>query len=85
MNTHKAEAPGSCDRMGDLLSLPGMDMARVRTLMARVNVRNRADLKRALATGKLAGLDGFSRQLKSRLQAALETGIPRDIRGSAHQ
>jgi len=57
--------------MGDLLSLPGMDAARVRTLMTKLHVRNRADLRRALASGKVVGLAGFSRELKSRLQAAL--------------
>lgn len=71
MSTRKAQIADASDEAGDLLSLPGMDAERVQTLMTRLQVTNRADLKRALAAGKLMGLHGFSRELKSRLQAAL--------------
>ena len=48
-----------------------MDPKRLETLVARLSVRSREDLRRALAAGRLAGVEGFSRELKSRLQAAL--------------
>jgi hypothetical protein len=59
------------DTHEELLCLPGMSPDRVRTLEALLRVRNREDLKRALAAGRVAGLEGFSRELKWRLQTAL--------------
>jgi DNA polymerase (family 10) len=55
----------------DLLSLPGLGPVRVRALMSGLQVRDREDLKRALAAGRLAKLRGFGPALRSRLQAAL--------------
>lgn len=72
MSKHNAKTAGGSAEMGELRRLPGMDPERVRTLVARLQVRNCADLKRALAAGKLVGLRGFERGLRSRLQAALE-------------
>jgi len=65
------------DDMGDLRGLPGMDAELARILVSQLQVRNRAELKRALEAGRLAGLRGFSRQLKWRLQAALAAEPPR--------
>lgn len=56
----------------DLLGLPGMGPMRVRTLMTALNVRNRDDLKRALASGQLGLVRGFGERLQSRLRVALE-------------
>lgn len=71
MSARKAGSSGALDEMSDLLSLPDMDPARVQTLRTKLNVKNCAELKRALAAGRVVGLRGFSRELNSRLQAAL--------------
>ena len=55
----------------DLLSLPGMGPVRVRALLTGLRVKDREDLKRALAAGGLAKLRGFGPALQSRLRAAL--------------
>lgn len=55
----------------DLLNLPGMGPVRVRALMTGLRIRDREDLKRALAGGRLAKLRGFGPTLRSRLRAAL--------------
>ncbi len=55
----------------ELLGLPGMGPVRVRALMTGLRVRDRRELKRALASGRLAKLRGFGPVLLSRLQAAL--------------
>ncbi len=71
VSTHNAEIPGTFGETGDLLTLPGMDQERVRTLATKLHVKSRADLKRALAAGQVVGLPGFTRELRSKLQAAL--------------
>jgi DNA polymerase/3'-5' exonuclease PolX len=63
---------GARHSTGDLLSLPGMNPERVQTLTSSLSVRNRADLKRAIAAGRLVGLRGFSRELKARLEAGAD-------------
>ena len=70
---NRAGTPGpkALDEVSALLRLPGMDPERLRTLVAGLSVRTREDLRRALAAGRLAGVEGFSREVKSRLQAAL--------------
>ncbi|MBW4050827.1 MAG: DNA polymerase/3'-5' exonuclease PolX [Proteobacteria bacterium] len=55
----------------ELLGLPGLGPVRVRALMTGLHVRDREDLKRALAAGALATLHGFGPKLKSRLESAL--------------
>jgi DNA polymerase (family 10) len=65
----------------DLLSLPGMGPMRVRTLMSALHVRDREDLKRALASGELAMVRGFGETLQSRLREALSVAC--DARGPA--
>lgn len=55
----------------DLLSLPGMGPMRVRALMTSLHVKNREDLKRALASGELGLVRGFGEMLQSRLREAL--------------
>lgn len=55
----------------ELLGLPGLGPVRVRALMTGLHVRDREDLKRALAAGALAKLRGFGPVLESRLQTAL--------------
>ncbi len=71
VSRHTGRTAKAVGEMGDLLTLPGMNPERVQRLMDRLQVSNRAELKRALAAGKVVGLEGFSRELKSRLQAAL--------------
>lgn len=79
MSTHGARGA----KLEELLCLPGMDPERVRTLVARLRVRNREDLRRALAAGRAAGLEGFSRELKWRLQTALAADSARSAADSA--
>ncbi len=55
----------------DLLRLPGMGPARVRALMTALHVKDREDLKSALASGQLAMVRGFGETLQSRLREAL--------------
>ena len=55
----------------DLLGLPGMGPMRVRTLMSSLRVKNREDLKRALASGELGLVRGFGEMLQARLREAL--------------
>ncbi len=55
----------------DLLALPGMGPMRVRTLMASLHVKDREDLKRALASGELGLVRGFGDMLQARLREAL--------------
>jgi DNA polymerase (family 10) len=65
----------------DLLGLPGMGPARVRTLMNSLQVKDREDLKRALASGQLALVRGFGEMLQSRLRAAL--GVTGEVTGAS--
>lgn len=55
----------------ELLSLPGMGPVRVRALANKLHVRSRADLERAVASGRLEKLRGFGPALQSGLQTAL--------------
>lgn len=55
----------------DLLALPGMGPMRVRTLMASLHIKDREDLKRALASGELGLVRGFGDMLQARLREAL--------------
>ncbi|HTX05359.1 MAG TPA: DNA polymerase/3'-5' exonuclease PolX [Steroidobacteraceae bacterium] len=55
----------------DLLSLPGMGPVRVRSLMTTLHVKNREDLGRALAAGRIGLVRGFGEMLQSRLRDAL--------------
>jgi DNA polymerase (family X) len=55
----------------DLLGLPGMGPVRVRTLMTSLHVKDREDLKSALASGRLGLVRGFGKMLQSRLRKAL--------------
>lgn len=71
MGLHNAKGADAAGMLGELLSLPGMNAARVGALI-ELQVRTRADLKRALFAGRGVGLRGFTRELRSRLQAALE-------------
>jgi len=59
----------------ELLGLPGMGPVRVRTLKDELRVHSRADLERALASGRLAKLRGFGPGLQSRLQEALAVKV----------
>ena len=71
MGLHNAKGADAAGMLGELLSLPGMNAERVGALI-ELQVRTRADLKRALFAGRVVGLRGFTRELRSRLQAALE-------------
>lgn len=64
----------------ELLALPGLGPVRVRALMTGLHVRDREDLKRALAAGALARLRGFGPKLKSHLQSALAEPAAREAR-----
>jgi DNA polymerase (family X) len=55
----------------ELLNLPGLGPVRVRALMTELHVRDRKDLERALAAGRLARVRGFGPTIQSRLQKAL--------------
>lgn len=55
----------------ELLKLPGLGPVRVRALFTQLQVRDAADLRRAIAEGRLAGLRGFGPKLRARLQQAL--------------
>lgn len=55
----------------DLLNLPGMGPVRVRALMTSLQVKNREDLQRALAAGRIGLVRGFGETLQSRLRDAL--------------
>lgn len=55
----------------ELLELPGLGPVRVRALRSGLRIRNRSDLRRALAAGRLSRLRGFGAALEARLRAAL--------------
>ncbi|HXZ60061.1 MAG TPA: DNA polymerase/3'-5' exonuclease PolX [Steroidobacteraceae bacterium] len=55
----------------ELLDLPGLGPVRVRALRTGLRIRDRSDLKRALAAGRLTRLRGFGPALQARLRAAL--------------
>jgi DNA polymerase (family 10) len=61
----------------ELLDLPGLGPVRVRALRSGLRIRNRADLKRALAAGRLARLRGFGPALQARLRTALAEAAER--------
>ena len=56
----------------DLLSLPGLGPVRVRALMTALKIKNPADLRRAVAAGRLAEVRGFGPAVRARLEQALE-------------
>jgi DNA polymerase (family X) len=60
----------------DLLGLPGMGPARVRALMTTLHVKNRQDLERALAAGRIGLVRGFGEMLQARLRDALTASEP---------
>ncbi len=55
----------------DLLDLPGLGPARVRALTTALRIKSPADLRRALAAGRVAGVRGFGPALRARLEQAL--------------
>jgi DNA polymerase (family X) len=55
----------------ELLDLPGLGPVRVRALRTGLRIRDRSDLRRALAAGRLTRLRGFGPALQARLRAAL--------------
>lgn len=57
----------------DLLNLPGMGPVHVRSLMTELHVKDRDDLARALAAGRLGKLRGFGPVLRSKIEGALTT------------
>jgi DNA polymerase/3'-5' exonuclease PolX len=72
MSRQSATGADAAGNPGELLTLPGMDAERVSALVTQLRVRSRAELRRALFAGRVVGLRGFTRELRSRLQAALE-------------
>lgn len=62
----------------ELLGIPGLGPVRVRALRSGLRVRNRADLGRALAAGRLARLRGFGPTLEARLRSALASASGRE-------
>lgn len=55
----------------DLLGLAGLGPARVRALRTELQVTSPADLRRAIAAGRLEGVRGFGPALRARLEQAL--------------
>lgn len=55
----------------DLLNVPGLGPARVRALMRALDIRNQADLRRALAAGRVDTVRGFGPGMRARLEKAL--------------
>ncbi len=55
----------------ELLALPGLGPARVRALGTVLKIKNRTDLRRALAAGRLASLRGFGSSLRAKLESVL--------------
>lgn len=55
----------------DLLSLPGMGPVRVRALVTALHVKDRDDLRRALAAGQVGLVRGFGESLQRRLREGL--------------
>jgi DNA polymerase (family 10) len=55
----------------ELLKLPGLGPSRVRALHASLGVGGIADLRRALAGGRLPTIPGFGKALEARLRAAV--------------
>lgn len=60
----------------DLLSLPGMGPVRVRALVTALHVKDREDLRRALATGQVGLVRGFGELLQRRLREGLAHAAP---------
>jgi DNA polymerase (family X) len=60
----------------ELKSIPGLGANRIKLLAELLNIRSRADLKRAVDSGSLAGLKGFGPKMQERLRKslAIETG-----------
>jgi len=58
----------------ELLNLPGLGPVRVRALNRKLHVRGIEDLRRAVATGRLARTSGFGPALQGRLERALAAG-----------
>lgn len=69
----------------DLLRLPGLGPARVRTLRERLKISGIDDLRRALSAGRLRGVPGFGPGIESRIRSALaerassEARVPRPV------
>lgn len=57
----------------ELLQLPGLGPVRVRALNVKLGLRGSADLREALASGRLAKVRGFGPVLQKRLSVALAT------------
>jgi DNA polymerase (family 10) len=55
----------------ELLALPGLGPARVRALRTALKITSRADLRRALGTGRLAKLRGFGPSLRAQLEQSV--------------
>jgi len=55
----------------ELLRLPGLGPIRVRALNEKLGIRGSEDLRKALASGRLAGLRGFGPTLRRRLEESL--------------
>ena len=64
----------------ELLTLPSLGPVRVRALFTQLHVRGAGDLRRAIASGRLAKLRGFGPVLRARLTEAL-AARPSDTAG----
>jgi len=55
----------------DLLRIPGLGPKRVKLLLAKLKIRSAADLRRALAGGRVRTLKGFGPKLVAKIRAGL--------------
>jgi DNA polymerase (family X) len=68
----------------ELLKLPGLGPVRVRALYSALGIKSRAELQRALAAGKVAGLPRFGKALEAKLKSALAEQQGRPLRWARH-
>ncbi len=51
----------------ELRTIPGLGPKRIKTLIDRLHIRNRADLERAAKAGKLRGIKGFGQTMEEKI------------------
>ena len=69
LDSLKKKLPG---QLGEIAALPGLGPKRVKLLHDELKVRTMADLRRAIAAGRLRGIKGFGPTIEKKILAALE-------------
>ena len=69
LDSLKKKLPG---QLGEIAALPGLGPKRVKLLHDELKVRTMADLRRAIAAGRLRGIKGFGPIIEKKTPAALE-------------